>query len=224
MMFSNRQRKPSSSSKGTTLLELLVVITIILLVTAVAIRTVMPAIESRQIREGARQLNVFINSARNRAMATGRPMGVWIDRMSGLPEASMSVSYAQVPEPYSGDYADSGAEGFLVPDTSSNATYGTRRYVNIVRAGSSTSGGYGLLVSGASTAPFRRSEWSARATAFSSTIAPQPYRLLLDNSQGAAFWAVALGLRTTISTRTRTTTTIVGQPLWRLLLRDQLLQ
>ncbi|HEX3654387.1 MAG TPA: hypothetical protein VHV55_01200, partial [Pirellulales bacterium] len=85
--------------RATTLLELLVVVTIMLLITGIAIRTVMPAIEGRQIREGARQLNVFINSARNRAMVTGRPMGVWIDRLAGLPEAAMAISYAQVPEP-----------------------------------------------------------------------------------------------------------------------------
>lgn len=193
LTLSARQLPAPARRRAATLLELLVVTTIILLVTAISIRTVMPAIDSRQIREGARQLNVFINSARNRAMTTGRPMGVWIDRLAGLPEAAVSVSYAQVPDGYSGDYADSGAEGFLVADTSTNTTYGPRRYVNIIRAGSATSGGYDFWCAGQNG-----SYYPQRVVRPGDTVRLNyrntPYRLFLDSSQGAAFWAVALGL------------------------------
>ncbi|HEX4124257.1 MAG TPA: hypothetical protein VHY37_05975, partial [Tepidisphaeraceae bacterium] len=129
--------------RAASLIELLVVVTIVLLVTGIAIRAVTPAVEARQLREGARQFNVFVNSARNRAIATGRPMGFWIDRLAGVPEAGISVSYAQVPEPYSGDYADSGAEAFVVGDSKSSAKFGYQRYVNIVRAFAASSASYG---------------------------------------------------------------------------------
>ncbi|HEY5311886.1 MAG TPA: hypothetical protein VIK18_05180 [Pirellulales bacterium] len=171
---------------ATTLIELLVVVTIMLLITGIAIRTVMPAIEGRQIREGARQLNVFINSARNRAMVTGRPMGVWIDRLAGLPEAAVAVSYAQVPEPYSGDYADSGVEGFVAYDSSSKSTYGYLRAVNVIRAGSMNAGNYDMWCAngggytGIGTSPAQR--FIRPGDTIQLNYRNQPYRLAVDSS------------------------------------------
>ena len=78
------------------------------------LRQVVPSLASRQLREGARMVNVFMNAARNRAVTTGRPAGFWLDRLSTINEACVSLAYAQVPDPYSGDYSDSMLESFLV--------------------------------------------------------------------------------------------------------------
>jgi type II secretory pathway pseudopilin PulG len=117
----------SDRSQGASLLELMVVVVIVLLISAIAMRTIAPMFADRQIREAARAVNVFLNSARNRAIQTGRPAGVWLDRMQGLPEACASLSYAQVPEPYSGDYADSGLVAYIYPNIPNQ-----KEYINIV--------------------------------------------------------------------------------------------
>src|SRR3984957_13516330 len=92
---------------GVTLLELLAVCTISLLISGAVLRAIAPALAGRQVREGARMLNVFINSARNRAIESGQPAGIWLDRLPNMPEACVNLSYAQVPQAYSGDYSDS---------------------------------------------------------------------------------------------------------------------
>jgi type II secretory pathway pseudopilin PulG len=102
---------------GFSLLELLVVVFILLTVTAISLPLVVPAMSGRQVREGARMLNTFINAARSRAIETGRPAGVWIERLPGLREAAANIYYAEIPPVYSGDYLDSSAELFVVNGT-----------------------------------------------------------------------------------------------------------
>lgn len=99
---------------GFSLLELLVVVFILLSITAISLPLVVPAMSGRQVREGARMLNTFINAARSRAIETGRPAGVWIERLPGLREAAANVYYAEIPPVYSGDYLDSSVELFAV--------------------------------------------------------------------------------------------------------------
>jgi type II secretory pathway pseudopilin PulG len=93
--------------RGVTLLELLIVILIIMMITAFAIPVVVPAIQGRRVREGARMFSTFLNSARNRAIETGRPSGVWIERMPAYPEAVSDIFMADVPPLYGGDFQDS---------------------------------------------------------------------------------------------------------------------
>src|SRR5271170_6213593 len=100
-------------SRGVTLLELLAVCTISLLISGAVLRAIAPALAGRQVREGARMVNVFINAARNRAVESGRPSGIWLDRLSNMNEACVSMAYAQVPQPYAGDYSDSMLEAFI---------------------------------------------------------------------------------------------------------------
>jgi type II secretory pathway pseudopilin PulG len=102
---------------GFSLLELLVVVFILLTVTAISLPLVVPAMSGRQVREGARMLNTFINAARSRAIETGRPAGVWIERLPGLREAAANIYYAEIPPVYSGDYLDSSVELFAVNGT-----------------------------------------------------------------------------------------------------------
>lgn len=113
---------------GFSLLELLVVVFILLTITAISLPLVVPAMSGRQVREGARMLNTFINAARNRAIETGRSSGVWIERLPGLREAAANIYYAEIPPVYSGDYLDSQAELFIVngvPTSSSGTMSGS---------------------------------------------------------------------------------------------------
>ena len=61
---------------------MLVVVTIMMLLVAVSATAFRPANDSRRIREAARAINVYLGSARNRAMETGRPCGVIFRRFS----------------------------------------------------------------------------------------------------------------------------------------------
>ena len=55
---------------------MLIVIGIMLIMVAAAATLMQPASESRRIREAARSINIYLSSARNQAMETGRPCGV----------------------------------------------------------------------------------------------------------------------------------------------------
>ncbi len=96
---------PSRVPRGVTLLELLIVMTIMLMVTAAAIPVMMPALTNRRMREASRLTSSFISGARARAIETGRPAGVMLERFNGLPMA-MQLSYVEVPAPYAGDTLD----------------------------------------------------------------------------------------------------------------------
>jgi type II secretory pathway pseudopilin PulG len=88
---------------------MLVVVTIMMLLIAAAATRMRPATEARRIREAARALEVYLGSARNRAMETGRPCGVVLHRfMAGLTPTSavMNLDQCEVPPCYSGDTTD----------------------------------------------------------------------------------------------------------------------
>lgn len=65
-MSGNQPLRAAIRRGGFTLLELLVVILIMLSVTAITIPVVAPAMKGRQIREGIRMLNTFLNAAQSR--------------------------------------------------------------------------------------------------------------------------------------------------------------
>lgn len=106
--------------RGITLLELLVVMLILLMVTAAAIPIVAPALQNRQMREATRLATAFIGAAKARAVQTGRPVGVVIERENGQPFA-FRMSQIEVPPPYSGDVIGSTA---VVAITNPGATAG----------------------------------------------------------------------------------------------------
>jgi type II secretory pathway pseudopilin PulG len=86
---------------------MLVVVTIMMLLVAAAATQMRPATESRRIREAARALNVYLGSARNRAMETGRPCGVMLRRFvvsAGPPVVAcvMTADQCEVPPSYAG--------------------------------------------------------------------------------------------------------------------------
>ncbi|MEE8451351.1 MAG: prepilin-type N-terminal cleavage/methylation domain-containing protein [Thermoguttaceae bacterium] len=117
--FAPRQLGPSRS--GITLIELLVVISILMLLAAVAVPAVRPALEGRRIREAARAVNVYLGAAQGEAMRTGRPCGVILERVDGLPQCSMVLHQAIVPPPYAGDDLNSAVRLRHVNEFSINA-------------------------------------------------------------------------------------------------------
>lgn len=132
---------PPTPRRGVSLIELLVVMVLILMVSVITLRTIQPALTNRRTREAARMVSVFISSARQRAMETNRPAGVWVERMQGLPEACVSLSYAHVPEPYAGDFLDSTLEAFCIPPWTVQNRQTQQYFVNVVtpRAGTNAS-------------------------------------------------------------------------------------
>jgi prepilin-type N-terminal cleavage/methylation domain-containing protein len=97
----------SSFRRGVTLVEILIVVSIIVILTAASLKLITPA-EERRVREAARAVNVYISSARSRAIETGRPCGVIFHRSSGtnFPSAATVLDQCEVPPPYAGDTTD----------------------------------------------------------------------------------------------------------------------
>jgi type II secretory pathway pseudopilin PulG len=117
------------SVRGVTLLELLVVIGIILAITAAVIPVMAPAMAGRRLREASRGVNTFISSARNKALATGRSVGVAFERLEAEPQASTVLSLVEVPPPWSGD---SEASGMVVGRNGRILGFGVRTATGIV--------------------------------------------------------------------------------------------
>ena len=112
-----------SRHSALTLVELLVVITILTTLVAAAIPLMAPGTGQRRLREGARQLNTMITGARARAIALGRPVGIWLEKVSAdqlrsnpslAPSdvvenrgAVANVYFCEEPEPFRGFAPDS---------------------------------------------------------------------------------------------------------------------
>jgi len=94
---------------GFTLIEMLIVISILMILAAAAANVMRPALDGRRIREAARAVNVYLSSARNRAMETGRPCGVILRRFGTLP-CAMNADQCEVPPCYCGDTEQSTAQ------------------------------------------------------------------------------------------------------------------
>lgn len=94
---------PSRDRTGMTLVELLVVISILMLLVMVAMPAFSPTKESRQLREAARSVDLFLGASRNQALATGRPCGVLLERLAARPEACTTLYPVEEPPPYAGE-------------------------------------------------------------------------------------------------------------------------
>jgi prepilin-type N-terminal cleavage/methylation domain-containing protein len=86
---------------GFTLIEMLIVIGIMLLLVGAAATMMQPASESRRIREAARSINIYLSTARSRAMELGRPCGVTF-RFLGQKPIVLNADQCEVPAKYSG--------------------------------------------------------------------------------------------------------------------------
>ncbi len=93
--------------QGVTLIELLIVILVMLMITAVTVPAISPALQGRKIREGARMVEVYLNSARNRAVADHKIVGVMIEADENEPSQCISLSLVEQPDPWAGDFQGS---------------------------------------------------------------------------------------------------------------------
>jgi len=118
-----------------TLIELLVVISIMLLLAVVAIPAMRPALSTRQTREAARSINVYLGAARNRAVETGRPVGVEIVRDPNLTLAGTTLYQVEIPPPYGGDTEDTRVTVTLLSFSGGIATVQATRASGIFSGG-----------------------------------------------------------------------------------------
>ena len=99
------EKRKRGAARGFTLIELLIVISIMVILVTLTATMMRPDVEGRRVREAARSINVYLASARNRAMETGKPCGV-IFRNFGAPGFAMNADQCQVPPNYGGETQD----------------------------------------------------------------------------------------------------------------------
>jgi|688.fasta_scaffold10700_3 type II secretory pathway pseudopilin PulG len=109
---------------GMSLVELLIVIAIIVSVTAVVLPTLKESLKDQKITQASRQLQGMIDACKAQAMASGRPVGISLERLGGESAelASSVIQVVRVEElpPYTGDFQDAGAFLEFLPN---NATF-----------------------------------------------------------------------------------------------------
>lgn len=95
-----------AARRGFTLIEIMVVLVIVMLLAGMILTAIRPALESRRMREAARAVTTMFYQAKARAVETGRPFGVWIERAENSdPQApaSRTLYFAESPPIYAGD-------------------------------------------------------------------------------------------------------------------------
>ncbi len=100
----------NAAPRGMTLVELLVVLAIIMMVAAATIPRLKPEMDRARVREAARSIQLYLSSTRNQAMATGRSVGVQIERLPAENGCSMSLTQLETPPLYAGDFTNSVAQ------------------------------------------------------------------------------------------------------------------
>ena len=107
------ERKNVSEKRpaGFTLVELLMVIAIMLVLVGVAIPTIRTLTKSDTVREAAREVNTFIESARSDAIINGYG-GIWLERDRGGNKVTRIFKVKRPPK-YSGDFQ--GTNCFVEP-------------------------------------------------------------------------------------------------------------
>jgi len=96
-------KMPRAVRGGVTLVELLVVVTIAVILVASAVPLMKPALRDSQLREAARQINVYFALAKARGIQHGRGAGVMIQRADPGSNAAFEMFMAETPPPYAGD-------------------------------------------------------------------------------------------------------------------------
>ena len=113
--------KQLRSRKGVTLIELLVVMGIITLLATLALNSVKGLLSDRKVKQAGRLVEQYLESAKVRAITTGRPVAVFLDRVQIQPDAAgdavpqnytaTRLSMGEVFPPYRGDVVN--AKGSL---------------------------------------------------------------------------------------------------------------
>jgi type II secretory pathway pseudopilin PulG len=105
-----------------TLLELLIVVGIMLLVAALLVPRLQPMMDHSKIREAARAIQLYLSSARNLAISTGRSCGVIIEPLPADNGCSMTLKQVETPVPYGGESLSSTATVTYTGSNSANHT------------------------------------------------------------------------------------------------------
>ena len=110
-----------SKRAGLTLVELLVVVTILMILLGVVLPLAAPSLNSRKVREAARQVNTAFASAKSRAEGTGRPAGVILNPDPNEAAKVYSLAFAKSPAFFSGSIEE-GAGARVDPTSFDSAT------------------------------------------------------------------------------------------------------
>lgn len=119
MVFSHSRNMHSRTrlAAGFTLIELLIVITIMLVLVGIAIPAVRTLTRSDSVREAAREVNLFIESARADAIINGFA-GVWLERDPNDLNKVRRIFKVKRPPKYQGDFEN--VQCFVQPMTVPN--------------------------------------------------------------------------------------------------------
>jgi len=102
----SRLQPPASrlqpARRAVTLVEMLIVVSIIMILMVITLKA-MPKTEDRRVREAAREVNVYLSSARNRAMELGRSCGVLLHRTMNNLQRTTLIDQCEGPQPFAGD-------------------------------------------------------------------------------------------------------------------------
>lgn len=127
--------------RAFTLVELLVVLGIIVILAAIALPTVKNLLQDQKITQAARAVQGYFESARGRALASGRPVAVIFERLPFSSAGTVGtdlyrtnstcvrLSMGEVFPPYEGDWA--GATATLI-----GSPYATAAQIDVAQAAS----------------------------------------------------------------------------------------
>lgn len=110
--------RAGSANRGVTLIELLIVMVVIILLAGLTLPSFRGMLQGQKVTQTARLVQGLIESARARAIASGRPVAIILDRVPVNPAADPNFNYisdntctrlsiGEVFPPYEGDWANS---------------------------------------------------------------------------------------------------------------------
>lgn len=179
--------------RGVTLVELLIVIAVIVTVSAVILPSIKESLRDQKIKQASRQLAGMIESCKAEALASGRLVGIALERLNpeSLEGISTSIQVVRLEElpPYMGDFQECGAYLAAVPISASDSFYASA-YINANEAGGLRSlvspgdaisfgdGGYRFLINDTVTV-----DWTAPGA----TIPERYHRIVFSNLTTSPF-------------------------------------
>jgi prepilin-type N-terminal cleavage/methylation domain-containing protein len=113
---------PATLRRGMTLIELLVVVGILLAVAVMMVPRLPAIMERAKVREAARAIQLYLSTARNLAMSTGRSCGVMIEPLLAENGCAMTLTQMETPPPYGGDSLGSTATAVAQSDMTAKIT------------------------------------------------------------------------------------------------------